>query len=45
MSIESIHPIGPNGGAPGGGLSSDGSRREVAPTVRSEVRGVWLPLV
>ena len=34
MSIESITPHGPNT-----------DRREVAPTVRSEVRGVWLPLV
>ncbi len=44
MSIETITPIGPSG-RPGGDPSSDGSRREVAPTVRSEVRGVWLPLV
>jgi 4-hydroxy-tetrahydrodipicolinate synthase len=34
MSIESISSP-----------SSGGSRREVAPTVLSEVRGVWLPLV
>ena len=36
MSIESITPTGPFG---------DGARREVAPTVRSELRGVWIPLV
>jgi len=34
MSIESISPTSPSG-----------SCREVAPSVRSEVRGVWLPLI
>jgi len=34
MSLESISPTGPSG-----------SCRELAPTVRSEMRGVWLPLI
>jgi len=45
MSIETITPAGPTGGPLGDGARREVSQREVSLAARSEVRGVWIPLV